>query len=253
MGLCRTVGKIRKCLKSLSPVSRRYRRKDGYNLIKLLELLAFAVSAVTFGYGAFHLFRKETPKYFQLYVCAAGCYMLEELWVIVNSLLGNGGQDGLVTVRLIGFFGCLCFMLSANVNEFDKVVDEGNNRKAKALAFVAPVILLALYALFAFSPANAESAAVIVTGLISISPALFAAYFSLKHLLLPEDAMGFLRAVKGIDILALIFYAANYVYPTTNLYCPQAVMSVYDLLLAGMLFGLIVLCRKGAVKWKALI
>lgn len=222
-------------------------------MVKFLELLAFAVSAAAFGYGAFNLFRKEVPKYFQLYVCAANCYMLEELWVIVNSLLGNGSQDGLVTVRLFGFFGCLCFMLSANANEFDKVVDEGQDRNAKLLALIAPFDLLALYGLYAFSPVNTEPAVSTVIGLISISPALFAAYLSMKHLLLPEDAMGFLRVTKGIDILVLIFFAANYIYPAAFLYCPNTVMGVYDLILAGMLFGIMVLCRKGAKKWKTLI
>lgn len=109
------------------------------------------------------------------------------------------------------------------------------------------------YGLYAFSPVNIEPVTVIVIGLVSISPALFAAYFSLKHLLLPEDAMGFLRVTKGIDILLLTFCAANYVYPLAYLYCSKAVMSAYDLILAGMLFGIIVLCRKGAIKWKTLI
>lgn len=181
--------------------------------------------------------------------------MLEELWVIVNSLLGNGSQDGLLTVRLFGFFGCLCFMLSANANEFDKVVDDEKSKeqKARAMAFIAPTVLLMLYALYAFSPLNPKLTATIVIGFVSISPALPAAYFSLKHLLLPEDEMGFLRVTKGIDILALIFYAANYVYPLADLYCPKTVMSVYDLVLAWVLFGVIVLCRKGAIKWKTLI
>ena len=218
-------------------------------MIKLFELLSFVISVAAFLYGAFSLFRKGIPQYFQLYVCAAGCYMLEELWVIVNSLLGNGSQGGLVTVRLVGFFGCLCFMLSANANEFDKVVDEGTDRKAKALAFIAPVDLLALYGLYVFSPVNMGSAMITVLGLVSISPALFAAYLSLKHLLLPEDDMGFLNATKRIDILALFFYAANFIYPFAFLYCSNTIMSVYDLVLAGMLFGIIVLCRKGVSKW----
>ncbi|MBQ0038775.1 MAG: hypothetical protein KBS74_08935 [Clostridiales bacterium] len=179
--------------------------------------------------------------------------MLEELWVIVNSLLGNGSQDGLVTVRLFGFFGCLCFMLSANANEFDKVVDEGKSKNAKLLAIIAPTVLLAFYALYAFSPMNTKSAAVIVIGFLSIFPALPASYFNLKHLLLPPDEVGFLKGTKQIDILALAFYAANYVYPLMDLHCPKTVMSVYDLLLAGMLFGIIAACRKGAVKWEAFI
>ncbi len=222
-------------------------------LIKLVELSAFAVSVISFWYGAYRLFRKETPKYFRLYVCAAGCYMLEELWVIVNSLLGNGAADGLLTVRLFGFFGCLCFMLSANANEFDKLVDERKDQRARRLAHIAPAVLIVLYALYAFSPVNTRSAASETLGLVSISPALPAAYFSLKHLLLPEDEMGFLASTKKIDIAALIFYAANYAYPLISLYLSGKVMGLVDLLLAVMLFIVIILCRKGAVKWKTLI
>lgn len=222
-------------------------------MIKVHELLAFALSVLAFGYGAFRLFRKGTPKFFQLYVCAAGCYMLEELWVIVNSLLGNGIQDGLVTVRLFGFFGCLCFMLSANVNEFDKITDEGTDKKARCLALMAPAALLLPYAVYVVSPLNTMPAGMLVIGLISISPALFAAYFSLKHLLLPEDEMGFLKAVKGTDIAALIFYAANYVYPLLSLYFTKTAMSLFDLGLSVMLFVVIVLCGRGAGQWKTLI
>lgn len=222
-------------------------------MIKVLESLAFIVSVTAFGYGAFRLFRKDTPKYFQYYVWAAGCYMLEEMWVIVNSLLGNGSQDGLVTVRLFGFFGCLCFMLSANVNEFDRVVDEGKRLKARLLALLAPAVLLAVYALYARFQIGALTPLTLVLGFLSISPALFAAFFSLKHLLLPADEMGFLKAVRGIDILALVFYAANYAYPLINLYTGRTFMSVYDLILAVLLFGISVMCRKGALRWKTLI
>ena len=229
-------------------------RKAGEKrLIKAFELLAFAVSVAAFGYGAIHLFRKGISDYFKCYVYAIGCYMLEELWVIVNSLLGNGSQDGLVTVRLVGCFGCLCFMLSANANIFDEIVDEEKNRKAKRLALITPAILLALYAVIAFSPRNTSSATVTVIGFVSICPALFASYYNMKHLLLPKDAMGFLKITKGINILALVFYAANYIYPLMDLHFTKTVMSAYDLILAGILFGIAVLCRKGAVKWKALI
>lgn len=221
-------------------------------MIKLLELLSFAVSVAAFGYGAFYLFRKDISKYFKLYACAAGCYMLEELWVIVNSLLGNGSQDGLVTVRLIGFFGCLCFMLSANMNVLDKMGDEGQCKNAKVTALIAPTLLLLLYGFYALSPVNSDSVPVILIGFISISPALLASYFSLKYLLLSEDKGGLLTITKGINMVALIFYAANYVYPLCDLYCSKTVMSLYDLILSVMMFVMILLCRRGVSKWKTL-
>ena len=220
---------------------------------KILELIAFTISTAGFSYGAVRLFKKGVPKYFQLFICAAGCYTLEELWVIVNSLLGNGNQDGLLTVRLFGLFGCFFFMLSANVNEFDKVVDDGKNKRAKRLALIAPAVLIALYSLYVMYQINRESIFVIVAGFISLAPALFAAYYNLKHLLLPADAMNFLQATRGVNIMALIFYAANYIYPFLNLLCSKPAMSVYDVMLGLLMSGIVIMCERGARQWKTLI
>ena len=93
----------------------------------ILEVTAFAFSVAAFVYGVLHILRKNAPNYFKLYVFAVGCYMLEELWFIVFFFLANSTYDGIVTVRLFGVFGCLCFMLSSNANEFDKLVDERNS------------------------------------------------------------------------------------------------------------------------------
>lgn len=215
-------------------------------LIKILELLAFAVSAMAFGYGAFSLLRDGIAKFFQLYVCAAGCYMLEELWVIVNSLLGNGSADGLITVRLFGFFGCLCFLISANVNAPEERKDE---KSANLLSLIAPLLLLSLYAGYALSPRNTEPFAGKVIGFLSISPALFASCFSARRLLQKAEKNSFPDVVRKIDILTLIFYAANYGYPLAYLYCSATVMGICDLLLAVMVLGMIALCRKGASRW----
>ena len=222
-------------------------------LIKLFELLAFAVSAAAFGCGAVFLFRRRIPQYFKLHVCAAGCYMLEELWVIINSLLGTGSQDGLVTVRLFGFFGCLCFMLSANMKEFAPAEGGSKGRGTGLLSLAAPAALLAVYATYAHSPLNAEPAAAVIVGLLSISPALFASRLSLRHLLTQADASGQLKAVRGTDLLALVFYAVNYLYPLTDLYWTKTVMSIYDCALAVILLFIILACMKGAAKWKTKI
>lgn len=222
-------------------------------MVKIVELIVFAVSAAAFGYGAARLFRKGTPKFFQLFVWAAGCYMIEELWVIVNALFGNGTQDGLVTVRLFGFFGCMCFMLSASSSESDRMADDGKQKKAKLLALLAPAVLLGIYVVYTLVPENKASLFSHITGFISIAPALFAAFFNLKHLLLPEDEKGYLKLTRGIDILSLVFYAGNYLYPMAFLYCSSFAMSVYDIILAAILFVIVLLCVRGAKKWKTSI
>lgn len=219
-------------------------------LIKIFELLAFVVASSALVIGALCLFKKNVPKYFRLYVYAVGCYVLEELWVIVNALLGTGKQDGLVTVRLFGFFGCLCFLLSA-ANELNGTVDTEKNRRVDLLSLTAPAVLLISYALYAFSPINADQLISVIIGLVSISPALFASRLSLKHLL-SGDTDGRLKVTMGTNVTALIFYAANYLYPLTNLYCDGTVMGIYDLGLSALLFVAVMMCIREASKWETL-
>lgn len=222
-------------------------------MIKVLEILAFVISAVAFGHGALRLFRKETPQFFRFYVCAAGCYMLEELWVIVNSLLGSGSQDGLVTVRLFGFFGCLCFLLSAILDIDELVKSEDRPRKICVPALAAPVILLGVYAVYAFSEANQEAPVVVVIGLAAISPALVSSYCSARHLRNAVFSTELSKTVKAVEVVTMLFYLANYTYPFMNLYCPGLLMSVYDGILAVVLLGIILLCERGAKQWKTCI
>ena len=39
-------------------------------------ILSLLISAFAFGMGAGKLFKKGTPLYWQLYICAAGCFAL---------------------------------------------------------------------------------------------------------------------------------------------------------------------------------
>lgn len=220
---------------------------------KILEVSAFAFSAAAFGYGALQILRKNVPKYFKLFVFAAACYTLEELWYIVYFFLAKGIYDNPVTVRLFGIFGCLCFMLSTNANEFDKIVDEWHNKRTRILSCFAPLLLVIIYCTYWLLSGDEMKTADKAVGLLSVSPAIFGSYFSLKHLLLPEDSMGFLKITKSINILLLVFYAANFAYPVVLLYLPKTIINCYDLLISVMLFGLMILCRKGADKWKKLI
>lgn len=219
----------------------------------ILEVLAFVFSVAAFIYGVKHIIRKNAPNYFKLYVFAVGCYILEELWFIVYFFLANKIYDDIITVRLFGVFGCLCFMLSSNANEFDKLVDEWNNKKAKVLSFSAPLLLIVMYVVFWILSGDKMSNTEKTVGFLSISPAIFASYFSLKHLLLPEDAMGFLKSTRWINILLLVFYFVNFAYSIAILFLSETVLACYDLLVSVLLFVLMICCRRGADRWTKLI
>ena len=92
-------------------------------------------------YGMYKLFQKKKPLYFQLLVCAAACFALEELYSTVGIWCNI--YNSAINLGMIGVFGCNFFLLSANYGQLDSIVDDGNsiNRKAKTIAWLGPIIL----------------------------------------------------------------------------------------------------------------
>ncbi len=221
-------------------------------LPKFFELAAFVISAGGFGWGAVHLLKKGTPMYFRFYVYAAGCYVLEELWVIVNAYFGRGVLEGLLTVRLFGIFGCFSFILSANANVFDRIVDEGR-RKAVLPAFAAPVLLTAIYVLYLALTWSKIGPLKAALGFLSVAPALPASYYSLKHLLIPPDSLNLISSIRPLNILSLLFFTAVYSFLLIYLFDIRLMTGIYDAFTAVLLAGIMICSERGASKWKMLI
>ena len=170
--------------------------------------IAFLISAGAFAFGAARFFKKKKPMYFQLLICAAGCFALKELSYAVTELCG--GEELPVSVALLGAFGSFFFLLSANYGQLDGIVDDGDkaNRKARVLAWIAPIVFGAALAVVLFTSSKGGTAIRVIYG-IAFLPVLPASYYNLKHLLLPIDPFGFLRATKMCNVAALYFYVLN--------------------------------------------
>ena len=167
-------------------------------------ILSLLIAVFAFGMGAGKLFKKGTPMYWQLYICAAGCFALRQLSETVNFLCGIQGNIG---VGMLGIFGCNFFLLSANYGTLDKVVDDSGaeNKPARRLALIAPAVLAALTALVFFAWRKNDPLCGALW-LLVLLPMLPASYFNMKHLLLPLDAFELLRATRGCNLLSLGFY-----------------------------------------------
>ena len=115
----------------------------------IFEVISALITFLAFLFGAMRLLGKDRPSYFKFYVCAVGCYALEEVWVLVNTFFGQ--NENMISIRLVALFGCLCFFLTASAKYLDGMVDSGQkeNRTARIVALVMPAILLSLYAYFA--------------------------------------------------------------------------------------------------------
>lgn len=220
-------------------------------MVVTFEIISFLISLFGFIYGTLNLIKKESPRYFHLITYASGCYTLEELWVIVNLLFGYGKLDGLITVRLFGLFGCFCFLLSANANEFDRIVDDNTvSKKHILISFTAPLFLVILYAIYAFLYYDIDTILNAIIGFIVFSPAFIASYYNLKHLIIPVDEMEYLNRTKPINICALIYYLVNIIYIFIYDYVSSNIHSVLDISVSLIMTIIVIISVKEAKKWK---
>ena len=211
-------------------------------------ILSLLIAVFAFGVGAGKLFKKGTPMYWQLYICAAGCFALRQLSETVNFLCGLRGN---ISVGMLGIFGCNFFLLSANYGTLDKVVDDGGaeNKPARLYALAAPVIMAALTVpvFFAWRKSDAVCGAL---WLLVLLPVLPASYFHMKHLLMPLDAFELLRATRGCNLLSLGFYLLSVLYAV---FCGRgntAPAGGVSVLLSVSMLLLVGAANKGAKKWK---
>ena len=214
----------------------------------LFPFLSFLVSGFSFGFGAVRLFRKGKPLYFQLLVCAAGCFALKQLSETVTLLCG--GSTDTYTVGMFGVFGCNFFLLSANYGTLDKIVDDGSspNRRAKLVSLAAPAAMLMLSILVFFAWKTKETLCAVMW-LLMLLPALPASYFNMKHLLLPMDDFGFLRATKPCNIAALCFYGMTSACILCSASGSVLLSGILSVCMALSALGLAVAAEKGAGQW----
>ena len=214
----------------------------------LFPLLSFLISGSAFGYGAVRLFRKGRPLYFQLLVCAAGCFALKALSETVTLLCG--GSTDTYTVGMFGVFGCNFFLLSANYGTLDKIVDDGStpNRRAKLFSVAAPAVMLVL-AVLVFLAWKSRNVFCAEMWLLMLFPALPASYFNLKHILLPTDPFEFLRCTRPGTIASLAFYLITAAYMICSAFSGVTVCGILFVLMSLAAFALSLCAVKEEKKW----
>lgn len=213
----------------------------------VISLISFAIVLGGFLYGAFHIFRGRKPLYFRLLVCSAGCFALEELSVFINFL--TDGFEYYITLGVLGVFGAILFLLSANFGALDSIVDENKeNGKIRLLSLSAPAVLSVLLIHIAVNTAvHGLTAAVLL--FLALFPVVPASYYSLKHLLLPFDPLGILKCTRIINVFSLVFYFSETAMFLIFTESSVVDVSVLNIITALSSAGVSVFAVKGEKAW----
>lgn len=220
-------------------------------LNNVLEIFSATVSIISFLFGSVNLLRDGRPLYFKLNVCAVGCYALEEIWVLVNTLFGK--NENMISIRLIALLGCLCFFYSG-ASCLDEIVDtdKNANKTARIAGIIMPAVLLGIYADFAvFSESTTTFVKILI--FIAMLPAIVSSYFNLKHLMMKKSSNKYLSAIKPLNAVILIFFIVMFIYMVPQLTRSGLIkLEILDAVSACIFALIIILSVRGAKKWKTL-
>lgn len=213
----------------------------------IFTALMCVCALVAFIYSSRRLFVKGMPLYFQIVVCAIGCLLIEKVAYLIEFYT-NALNEG-TGVYVLGIMGCLMFLLSANHGVLDRLVDDGNSTLKIKLAgyFIAIVILIGI--VFNFMLVSTVSLTTGIILAIVCIPAVPAAYFNVKHLLLPMDPFELLKNTRAINVLSLTYYISVISYMLSSMLDLSIVKYVFDAMytLSMCLMGFFAV--KGAKRW----
>ncbi len=170
------------------------------------------LAALILGFKFFVI--NKSPLYFKLIFSAVVCFFLKDLYYLVDYACTGVWQNTFSFASFSAGAG-YAFLFSANYGQFDSFVDDGSKqcKKAKNAAFVMPIALIATYILvFIYCIKTGNSISYVLLTVISKLPIFFAAYYHLKHLILP-DTMHFmvdsLRPFNAVCIILIIIDSAS--------------------------------------------
>ena len=211
--------------------------------------LALTLSAtVGFGYGLYRFFRGRSAMYIKMIVFGIGCAMLGRLFETLQ-LFANGQIQSGFHVGVLGVVGSFLFFFTANFGQMDSLVDDGTAefRKYRLTALAAPVVVIGLYVIYFIRTGFGQDAVVNGIKTLIISQA---AFFHLKHVIMPDVDCGVIRSLRLYNLLALIYVflcMGEMLLGTINL--PALLISVYVLMCVNLL-AFVPALERGVKKWQ---
>ena len=214
-----------------------------------ISLVSCFIAAAAFVYGAVKvLFKDKKPLYFKLIVAAVGCYLVEELNTLACYICST--VDASVSVGDFGILGAVLFLFTAEFGHLDGFVDDGCvSKRVKLTACIVPlllvlstvaldILLFSRYDLFSFICATLMLLAMVPTS-----------YLAAKHLLMPQDAVGFLASTRRCNICTLLYFVLTHLYLYSALWQSVVLLNALGILVTILILALSISAERGSTKW----
>lgn len=204
------------------------------NPINVIIFFADVILVVSAVYGFIEFFKKKAPLYFKILTLATTCYALISCFRLLYIICFNEDFKGL-GISFFGFFGCYLFLFSANYGQFDYLIDDKSPafRKYRIIALIAPFLLLSGSVIYTVGNLEETSFMTNLLSEIGYIPAILASYYNLKHLIMPDCGIRFIKWIKFACVCALVIESFEML---------SDYLFAFDLNLAGAFAKLIVAC-----------
>ena len=213
-----------------------------------LNILLTVCAALGYGFGIFSFFRGKPPLYVSLIVYGVGCAMVGRLFETLQLFI-NGEFTGDFQVGMFGVIGSFLFFFSANYGQMDSLVDDGSAkyRKYRIIALLAPLAAVLMYVGFVIVEGFGKAA--VIRGLETLLIAS-AAYFHLKHLIIPDVENGIISCIRSYNLLGLLY---AFLCMAENLLqvipLPNFAMIILYLMLSAVTLLIVPVLWRGVKKW----
>jgi len=170
-----------------------------------LTLFLLLCSSIPFIWGCRHYFRHGVALFNQLVCCGLGCIALGRLFSAVSIFVLGHIPYGF-HVGMLSDLGAFLFFASASMGSMDSLLDDGSRAmmKYRLLALLAPLCIGALYLPIPPIPQEEISLATKLAVAVIFCAFGLSAYFTLKHLLIPDVQEGIFRSTRLFHVVVLL-------------------------------------------------
>lgn len=212
------------------------------------ELIPLFATLFSLIYGLKHFFKKGKPIFLQTITLAMGCHSLGNIYHICQALTSDVPMEGF-TPAYLGGIGFFLFVTTASYGQLDRIVDDNSPamKPSRYIALIAPICTFLLFIPNILAE-DVPPETIFVYGMVWL-PAAVAAYFNLKHAIIPDLDFGFIKAIRPYNILALCLSFAELSCLTAWNYFEDLGLAISAIIFAVLCICTIISAKKGAEKW----